>query len=105
MTTNKPTAGDMSDKARMIIMHDFESVRSVLISEQQWQVLQLILECGEIRSSEISECCGFKPSHTSMITAALFEKGYVTRTGGGSKNGGYAYRIKSSLFEPVLLDA
>lgn len=94
----------MAEQMRKFIMDDLQSVQSVMLSQQQWDVLQVIRAQGEVRASEITGFFGFKPQHTSMVIAALFAKGYIDRTRSGSVGGGWEYvcRLKASLFEGEL---
>jgi len=90
-----------SNEARKLIMDDLQSVQSVMLSQQQWDVLQLIREAGDVRSSEIASHFKLKPQHTAMIVAALFVAGYISRTRKGSPGGGWEYvcKLNPSLIE------
>ena len=92
------------NEMRKLIMDDLQSVQSVMLSQQQWDVLQVIRAQGEVRASEIANLFRFKSSHTSMVISALFTKGYIDRTRRGSIGGGWEYvcTLNASLVEGEL---
>lgn len=85
----------MSDLARRIILQDLESVQSVMLTRQQWQVVKFIEQRGATTTGDISAHFNFKGSHTAMICRALFDKGYVERTPiSGHQPSGFQFQYK-----------
>lgn len=81
------------DEARWLISRDLHSVQSVMLTTQQFEVLQYIrrIDPNPVLSSDVTSEFGLSASHTSNVMTALYEKGYLTRSHGKSPSGGFEY--------------
>lgn len=88
------------DDARTIIAHDLPGVQSVMLTQQQWEILQFIIRMSPnaVRSHEITSQFGLSPQHTATVMATLFDKGYVSRSTEKSPSGGHEYEFR---FRPL----
>ena len=85
------------DAIRRMIAQDLDSVRSVLLTVQQSEVLQFVMKNGATRSHAISSQFDLSPQHTSMIMVALYDKRYVSRAWRDSPSGGHEYEFAYRL--------
>jgi DNA-binding MarR family transcriptional regulator len=81
------------NNARRLIAKDLHAVQSVLLTAQQWDILQFVVKSGATRSHSISAQFSLSPQHTAMIMAVLYVKGYVSRRWQNSPSGGHEYEF------------
>lgn len=91
-----------NDDIRFYIAHKLPAVQSVMLTQQQWDVLQFIIRMKPnfVRSSTITSEFGLSPQHTANITKTLFEKGYVSKCNAIAPSGGPEHEFRFRIRKP-----
>lgn len=90
----------MSDnEIRSLIITDRESVRRLMLTDQESEVLHHFRNYTVFSSFQVSAVFCFQPNHTSMVMRQLFDKGYVTRRRVTSTSGGSEYQYSMTTLQ------